>query len=176
MGVPPIWTHTHLGPHLQHYRQLYVQSPSISYSVSRPNTCLNPPSPGYVCSGFPSQGYFKETRGKKTRSFRCFNCMNQKAGVASKRQECNQKLGVVLGGNNWKQVQLTFSLFGPAILQLCTPSHELCNSVHLSGYSTSVTENALFENSIFFGFAGVCGFLREFEGIWRATCAEFQVW
>ena len=41
--------------------------------------------------------------------------MNQKAGVAGKLHSEHQKLGVVLGGNNWKQVLLSFFLLGPAM-------------------------------------------------------------
>ena len=64
---------------------------------------------------FRSPGYFPGDT-LKTRSFRCFKCMNQKAGVACKRQSEHQKLGVVLGGNNSKQV----FWFGPAIVEICT--------------------------------------------------------
>ena len=46
---------------------------------------LGPPSPGYF-SVFPFSGIFPGDP-LKTRSFRCFKCRNQKAGVACKRQQ-----------------------------------------------------------------------------------------
>ena len=79
----------------------------------------------------------------KTRSFRYFESMNQSRS-ASKRQEWNQKLGLVLGGN-----------IGPAILQL---AHQLCNSVHSSGYTTAFTNKPPSGNSVSFLFFK----LREF--------------
>ena len=79
------------------------------------------------------------------------NGIKKQEWLAKGRSE-HQKLGVVLGGNNWKQV-LLFFFFGPATRN-CTTLY----TIPAMTLRTRVGIPLILLRTFIFLFAGVCGF------------------